>query len=271
MNTTALAAAMCVGGLFVATAANAQSTREVAVTPQSIVSIDARLRFTTMLILPDGEEILDMICGDKDFWVVSGTQNFAYIKPAKAGAATNLNLVTSSGTVYSFVLKEGAANPDLKVFVVPDRSFAPQASKPKLHSSAEIEELRRETEAAKRASESARQEADAARHAAVQAAEDATTRFKAAYPTRLQFPYQFAVRNKPSQVAAMFHDGQSTFIRVSGNGELPVVYELKDGAANIVNVQVENDTLIVPKVLGAGYLAIGKQRFVFSQRRTPGR
>lgn len=43
--------------------------------------------YTTMLILPEGEDILDIICGDKDFWVVSGVQNFAYVKPAKAGAA----------------------------------------------------------------------------------------------------------------------------------------------------------------------------------------
>ena len=78
---------------------------------------NAKLRFTTMIILPEQEEILDFVCGDKEFWVVSGAQNLAYVKPAKAGATTNLNLVTASGHVYSFVLTEGAADPDLKVFV----------------------------------------------------------------------------------------------------------------------------------------------------------
>ena len=59
----------------------------------------------------DGEEILDVICGDKDFWVITSTQNIAHVKPAKEGAATNLNLVTASGEVYSFLLteKNGAA------------------------------------------------------------------------------------------------------------------------------------------------------------------
>ena len=57
-----------------------------------------------MIILPEQEEILDFVCGDKEFWVVSGAQNLAYVKPAKAGATTNLNLVTASGNVYSFLL-----------------------------------------------------------------------------------------------------------------------------------------------------------------------
>ena len=52
-----------------------------------------------MIVLPEGEEILDVICGDKDFWVITSTQNIAHVKPAKEGAATNLNLVTASGEV----------------------------------------------------------------------------------------------------------------------------------------------------------------------------
>src|SRR3954471_20111462 len=82
--------------------ARAQPTREVSYTPRAVVQIHTKLRFTTLIILPDEEQILDFVCGDKEFWVVSGTQNLAYVKPAKAGASTNLNLVTASGTVYSF-------------------------------------------------------------------------------------------------------------------------------------------------------------------------
>ena len=58
-------------------------------------------------VLPEDEEILDVVCGDKDFWVISATQNIAHVKPAKEGAATNLNLVTASGNVYSFLLHRG--------------------------------------------------------------------------------------------------------------------------------------------------------------------
>jgi len=64
---------------------------------RSLIPLQTRLRYTTMIVLPDGEEILDVICGDKDFWVISAAQNIAHVKPAKEGAATNLNLVTASG------------------------------------------------------------------------------------------------------------------------------------------------------------------------------
>ena len=88
--------------LLIGMDAHAQGTREVSVTDRAIVPVQAKLRFTTLIILPDGEHILDFVCGDKEFWIVSGAQNLAYVKPAKAGAATNLNLVTASGNVQRF-------------------------------------------------------------------------------------------------------------------------------------------------------------------------
>ena len=108
--------------VIVSGSAQAQSTREVSYNPRSVVRMNAKLRFTTMIILPEQEQILDFVCGDKDFWVVSGAQNLAYVKPAKAGATTNLNLVTAAGHVYSFLLTEGAADPDLKIYVTPDET-----------------------------------------------------------------------------------------------------------------------------------------------------
>ena len=80
--------------------AQAPGVRDVTASPRSVIPLDTRLRYTTMVILPDGEEILDVVCGDRDFWVISAAQNIAHIKPAKEGAATNLNLITSSGAVF---------------------------------------------------------------------------------------------------------------------------------------------------------------------------
>src|SRR5581483_8002670 len=100
-------------------------------------------------------EILDFVCGDKDFWVVSGSENLAYVKPAKAGASTNLNLVTASGNIYSFLLTEGSAEPDLKIFVVPDDTLkAKSPAPPKFYSAVQVEELKTAAEqAAKEAAE----------------------------------------------------------------------------------------------------------------------
>ena len=110
-------ATCAIGVLLLSNVSQAQTTREVSYNPRSVVRINAKLRFTTMIILPEQEHILDFVCGDKEFWVVSGAQNLAYVKPAKAGASTNLNLVTASGNVYSFLLTEGTAEADLKLYV----------------------------------------------------------------------------------------------------------------------------------------------------------
>src|SRR5262245_24273108 len=106
--------------------ANGQTTgvREVTASAHSVIPLQTRLRYTTLILLPEDEEILDVVCGDKDFWVISATHNIAHVKPAKEGAATNLNLVTGTGTVYSFLLSEksGSSTPDLKVYVATDPS-----------------------------------------------------------------------------------------------------------------------------------------------------
>ena len=87
-------------------AAQTTGIREVTASDRSVIPLNTKLRYTTMVVLPQDEEILDVICGDRDFWVISATQNIAHVKPAKEGAATNLNLVTASGAVYSFLLTE---------------------------------------------------------------------------------------------------------------------------------------------------------------------
>ena len=124
------------------TQANGTGIREVSATGRSLITLQTRVRYTTMVLLPDGEEILDVICGDRDFWVITATHNIAHVKPAKEGAATNMNLVTASGAVYSFLLTEkgGTGMPDLKVYVNADPT-APQG-KPKYYSAAQLEELR---------------------------------------------------------------------------------------------------------------------------------
>ena len=73
---------------------------------RDVVPVRAKLRYTTLIILPKQERILDFTCGDKDYWTVDGNENFAFVKPAKAGSSTNVNLITESGNVYSFVLSE---------------------------------------------------------------------------------------------------------------------------------------------------------------------
>lgn len=235
-------------------------TREIPYSNRSVVRVNARLRFTTMIILPEREEILDFVCGDKDFWIVSGAQNMAYVKPAKAGATTNLNLVTSSGTVYSFLLTEGSGDPDLKLYVVPDDTVPAVATQAKRFYTAD------EVAALKQTAEDAKKDADTAKANASKAADSRVAAFRASFPATLQFPYRFKANEPPFNVSAIFTDGAFTYIRAHG-AELPALYEIRDHAPNLINFQVENGLYIVPKVLENGYLAIGKQRLPFEMAR----
>lgn len=228
--------------------------REVTVSDRNLIQLSTRLRYTTMVVLPDGEEILDVICGDRDFWVVSALQNVAHVKPAKAGAETNLNLVTARGTIYSFLLNEKSTGPgpDLKVYVNADAT-AP-TGRQKYYSAAEVDRLQAEVtearEAATRVQSQARETIAAARQE---------------FPTRLQFPYAPVKYERPFLVRAIWTDGQFTYLR-SDATELPALYELKDGKPSLLNFQVQNGTYVVPKVLDRGYLAIGNVKLAFEAR-----
>jgi type IV secretory pathway VirB9-like protein len=235
-------------------AGQAMGIREVSASTRSLIPLQTRVRYTTMIVLPEGEEILDVVCGDKDFWVISAAQNIAHIKPAKEGASTNLNLVTASGTIYSFLLNEkpGGGTPDLKVYVNGDPN-APR-TKPKYYSAAQVEELQSELAQARTAIEAAN------RHAS-----EAAATYQQQYPGRLQFVYGTPKHEKPFFVRAIWHDGQFTYIKTDAH-ELPALYEIKDGAPALVNFTVENGTYVVPKVVDRGYLSLGKEHFGFAQQ-----
>lgn len=241
-------------GLTAAPVVMAQTTgiREVAASERSLIALQTRLRYTTMIVLPDGEEILDVICGDRDFWVISATQNIAHVKPAKEGAATNLNLVTTSGSVYSFLLSEKNGSPDLKVYVNGDEG-APTAKR-KYYSAAQVEGLEAELRATRAAVEAAGRRAD-----------ESIAAYRQEYPTRLQFSYGTLKYEKPFLVRSIWHDGQFTYIKADAS-ELPALYEVQDGKPSLVNFQVHQGTYVVPKVLDEGYLSLGKARFTFAQR-----
>jgi type IV secretion system protein VirB9 len=239
----------------------AQPVREVAYDAGAVVKLNAHLRMTTLVILPEGEEILDYVCGDKDFWVISGAQNLAYIKPAKAGATTNLNLVTATGRVYSFLLVESNADTDLKVFVVPDPR-QPSASRLRAAGSVELEQANRQLALARDEADQARKQAEEAKRASERNAQDAMDRFKASYPLHIKFPYAFKARTKPFNVTAIYHDGRFTYIRAEGR-ELPAVYEVVDHIPNLVAYNVENGVFVISKVIEHGYLSIGKRRLSF--------
>src|SRR5208283_5078660 len=92
-------------GVVTASAAE-PGARTVKYSKEDIVQVHAKLRFSTLIVLPDEEEILDFTTGDREFWIINGSHNLCYVHPAQAGIRSNLNLITASGRVYSFFLTE---------------------------------------------------------------------------------------------------------------------------------------------------------------------
>lgn len=235
---------------------------------RDVLRLKAKLRYTTLIVLPKNELILDFTCGDKEFWIVNGTQNFAYVKPARPRAQTNLNLITASGNIYSFVLTEVSgvpgAEPDLKVFVdlKEDAMTSAMNGAPRFVSANEVEDYRQQIELAK---EETRESRRAAQHTIVSEVD----KYRAEYPVALRFTYQFERDKKPFWVTAIYHDDKFTYIQANAS-EAPALYELKDGKPNLINFEFRQGTYVVPKILDSGYLAIGKARMSFTRQESLG-
>ena len=236
--------------------------------PQDLVPVRTRVRFVTLIVLPEGEQILEVACGDKEYWSVTGTQNLAYVKPAQEGLKTNLNLVTQSGRIFSFILTEGGppgVEPDLKVVIELREGTGlagAAAGTPTGASGAvkfvavrEVEELRRELEAARADASKARQEADAAVAAGIRKAIG-----------NLRFAYRFEAGKRPFNVRAMGHDERMTYIFARPD-EAPVLWEIRDKKPNLVDWTYDGTSgvYVASRVLGKGYLAIGKARLAFER------
>jgi type IV secretory pathway VirB9-like protein len=247
-------------------AAIESAARVVKYSKEDIVPVRAKLRYSTLIVLPDDEEILDFTTGDKEFWVINGAHNLCYVHPAQAGIRSNLNLITASGRVYSFLLMEisnqADVEPDLKIFVEPKESSGISASTG-LHgyvSAGEAEAYKKELEVVRS------QTADQIRSAQAAAAEQ-VNRFRSSYATNLQFDYLLdsKIAREPFVVSAIYHDDLFTYIKC-GAREKPALYEIKDGKPNLISFQLENGVYIAPKIIDSGYLAIGKKKLEFTRR-----
>jgi len=243
--------------------------RVVKYSKEDIVPVRAKLRFSTLVVLPEDEEILDFTTGDREFWIINGAHNLCYVHPAQAGIRSNLNLITASGHVYSFLLTEISnepnADPDLKIFVEPKEgpTVAVSSALRGYVSAGEAQAYRKELE-------TLRTQTTEQIHAAQDEAAEQVNRFRSSYATKLQFDYALETNaaREPFLVSAIYHDDSFTYIRCAAR-EKPALYELKDGKPNLISFHFENGAYVAPKIIDSGYLAIGKKKLTFA-RHTAG-
>ena len=228
------------------------TARTVQVHSQDIVPIHAKLKYTTLIEVPTSEKIVEAATGDKEFWVVDVVGNFCFVHPAKAGIATNLNLITDKGNIYSFTLQDvsdSSVTPDLKVLIEPaDHSSLVASSGPaQFVPAAQLEQSKEQL-------------------AAVQAhVTQVVDEYKSAYPLALKFDYAFHPNEGPFDVQSIFHDDKFTYIKTTAPEKFSV-YDMKDGKPNLVNYELRDGTYIIPKVMDSGYLELGNKRMEFARK-----
>jgi len=268
VKSAALLALLLVFGLSgLPVRADTTGARVVKYSQNDIVPVKAKLRFSTLIILPENEEILDFTTGDKDFWIINGAHNLCYIHPAQAGIRSNLNLITASGHVYSFLLTEissdPSSDPDLKIFIEPKEESG-------IGTGAFAQNYVPANEAAayKQEIQTVRDQANAQVQAAQANAQQQIQKFRSEYATKLQFDYRFDSKGdaQPFLVSAIYHDDAFTYIKCAAS-EKPAIYEVKDGKPSLINFDLLNGVYIVPKIVDTGYLAIGKKKLAFSRHQ----
>ena len=239
--------------------------RTVKYSQQDIIPVRAKLRFSTLIVLPQNEDILDFATGDKEFWIINGAHNLCYVHPAQAGIRSDLHLITSTGRVYSFLLTEisndSSAEPDLKLFVEPkDESSIGGVTALQGYVRAS------EAEAYKKELEALHAQADGQVHAAEARVAEQVNKYKADYQKKLRFDYELDKKaaREPFLLSMIYHDEAFTYIKCSAP-EKPALYEIKDGKPNLINFQVENGIYIAPKIIDDGYLVIGNKKVTFKR------
>ena len=239
--------------------------RTVKYAETDIIPVHAKIRFSTLIVLPVNEEILDATTGDKEFWIINGAHNLCYLHPAQQGIRSNLNLITSTGHVYSFLLteisKEPDAEPDLKIFVE-------RKEESTINGASGVPPLARasEVQAYKTAVDAARAESAQAAQAAQERAQREISQYREQYAGKLQFDYNYNAKaaRAPFSVSAIYHDDKFTFIKCAAQ-EKPTIYEVKDGKPNLINFDLANGVYVIPKIVDQGYLALGKKKLSFER------
>ena len=243
-------------------AAAAVSKRVTVEGPGQVIEVSCRVRYTTTIELPSDERILDWVAGDTASWQVTGSANVTYVKPVVEDAETNVTLVTESGRIYFFLVREsedvppdihvGVTRTELEVAATPT---PPPPHRPLYVSREEVAEYELAAKAAAARASQAWKSADAS----IQSAVD---EFRSAYPTLMRHEYRLERKAAldPFRVVAMWHDGRFTFARSLAQ-ETPALYESRDGKPSLVNYDLTPDGLyIVRRVLHDGWFQLGKQR-----------
>ncbi len=241
-------------------ALEAATARHAEVTDDTVVEIAARVRYTTVIVVPEDERILTFVCGDSEYWALEGSANVALLKPMAEGIKTNVALITDKGRIYTLTAAEGG-EPDLKVYLHrpapeadgPQRVGTP-LEEPRFVAASALDDFRRQAELA-------RDQAREAKAAAQELLDSGIEEFRQRYPGTLRFDYRLPpeAAGSPWHVRGMWHDQRFTYL-ICDAAEAPALYEEREGQPAMVAFDYEDGLYVARHVVGPGWLQVGKRR-----------
>ena len=231
-------------------------------------TIAVQLKWSTIIILPSSEKVLEFGCGFKDEWdvVAPAKSNYARIIPLKAGAKTDLMLVTESGNIYTFGLedvsnqREAHASTQVLIDAVDDKMRTAMKDTPKYFSADDVAAFREQAKKAEGETEALRAQASRQKQEATDAARVEATQ-------SMKFGYHFTTEAEkaPWNITAMYSNDKFTYVKAHPQ-ESFAAYEIKDGKPVAVNIFPDGDgSFRFDRVIDAGRFRLGKKQIDFSR------
>jgi type IV secretory pathway VirB9-like protein len=230
--------------------------------------VRAGLLQSTLIVLPAEEKVANVFAGDTVDWVFDGghvASRFISVKPKTANSSTDIHIVSDHGNEYTLELREISSDADghydSKVLIEPGDKTAKEklAQLPVFVPAADLDKAKQDAAAAQ-----------AAQAATLKAQQSNEETYRSQYPGTLHFDYTWdEKKGKELGLQQIWRDDKFTYLRGQFQ-ETPALYEVKDKKPSLINFDFANGLYTIPKEVGAGYLAIGKQRVDF-HRSTEGR
>lgn len=234
--------------------------RTVTVSERSVVDISVSQFQDTLVALPEGEKVRQVFVGDSSNWVLENgkkdepTRYISIKVKDPIVPQTTVNIISDHDHSYTFHLTLSKEHCDSKVFIDGDSQLAKEnAQAPAFVPAADVARY-------KQVAEQAQSEKDAAIKAAQADAEKNAEQYRAQYPGKLDFNYDWD-RNKGDKLGLERVWSDDKFVYLRGTfQETPALYEVKDKKPSLVNFSFDKGLYTVPKKMDSFYLAIGKQK-----------
>lgn len=234
------------------------NARTIVYNANEITTIPVLIRYATLIQFPEGENVVQIYCGDNEYMPIDYQDNVISIKAAKAGESTNVNVLATSGRTYPFLVKEVSQDPaakaDLKVLVkVPELDRKETAHQKYILAT----EGTQKDERIQSLEAQLKEVSSRTRQTVEQATVDTLSTIK--------HPYVWdQKKGEEIGLKSIWTDGKFTYVEVETQ-KLPSLSELVGGKEAALQYTNAQGVYRVDRVLGAGVLRSGKLRVEFKK------